>query len=122
MTAQATLEIRKEELLRRVETLPKELSEIDISFSVYLWEINWVMALPQDQRDAAAPLIAPWRQKVEELQQQRGQILSDSLRSRGGPVKVGEAIQCRLTLQLRTPARIGDVSVRIPFVGQQAGG
>jgi hypothetical protein len=59
---------------------------------------------------------------TEELQQQRGQILSDSLRSRGGPVKVGEAIQCRLTLQLRTPARIGDVSVRIPFVGQQAGG
>jgi hypothetical protein len=52
---------------------------------------------------------------VDELQQQRSQLLGETLRLRGGSVKAGRTIPCRLTLRLREPAKIGDVEARIHY-------
>jgi hypothetical protein len=97
------------------EQTQKKLTEIDTILGAFLENLTEVKSLPPEEQDAAAPWVARLQQKVDELQQQRGQLLGETLRLRGGPVTAGGTIQCRLTLQLRTPAQIGTVSVRVRY-------
>jgi hypothetical protein len=97
------------------EQTQTKLNEIDAILGVYMKNIAEVRSMPQEMQNAAMPLVAGWQREVEGLYEQRGRLLGDTLRLRGGPVEAGGATQCRLTLQLRTPARIGDVSVLVRY-------
>jgi hypothetical protein len=98
----------------------KKLNEIDATLVVYLKNITDVRTEPQAVQDAAAPLLARWQQAVDELQQLRGQLLGETLQLCGGRVKAGDAIGCRFTLRLRTPAQVGDVRVRVRYPADKA--
>jgi len=93
----------------------EKLKELDATLEVYLKHISETMDMPQEIRDAAAPLLARWQGEVDSLQQQRGDLLGETLRLRGGQVKPGETIQCRLNLRLRSAAQIDDVEVRVLY-------
>ena len=93
----------------------EKLKELDAALEVYLKHISETMAMPEEIREAAAPLLARWQGEVDSLQQQRGDLLGETLRLRGGQAKSGQAIQCRLNLRLRSAAQIGDVDVRVRY-------
>jgi hypothetical protein len=93
----------------------EKLKELDSAREVYLKHIRETMGMPEEIRTAAAPLLARWQGEVDSLQQQRGELLGETLRLRGGQVKAGQAIQCRLNLRLRSAAQIGDVYVRVLY-------
>jgi hypothetical protein len=93
----------------------KLLTELNAQIQVYLKNIAEVRKMPQAMQDFATPLVAKWQQTVDELQQRKSEALGDTLRLRGGQVKSGLVIQCRLTLRLRTPAQVGDVKARVLF-------
>ncbi len=59
--------------------------------------------------------LAEYQQSADDLQQQINEALGETLRLRGGKIKPGEVIQCRLTLRLRTPAKVGNTAVRVLF-------
>jgi hypothetical protein len=93
----------------------KELIKIDAALEVYLKNIAWAHGLSLELRQAAAEEVAKWQQEVQNLHQQRGQLLGETLRLLGGEVKPGDSIQCRLTFRLRTPAEVGNLSVRVRY-------
>jgi hypothetical protein len=83
---------------------------------------------PPEVLAMTASLRADWMAKIDELVQRRGMILGDTLRLRGGKPLADGTVNCELTLQLRTSARVGLVKTSIgidpaefTFVGAAAG-
>jgi hypothetical protein len=98
------------------EPTQKKLNEIDVTLRFYLKNIADVRTEPAEVQAAAAPLIAKWQQKVDDLQRERGLLLGETLRLRGGRVKAGgDPIPCPLSLRLRAPAQIGNLSLRVRY-------
>lgn len=90
-----------------------ELMQVDMEEQVLLKTLDDVAASPLSVRDAMQPILATWRQRIAELGHRRGEVLGETLRLHGGTVADDGSVQCRLTLKLRRPVRIGDVRVQI---------
>jgi hypothetical protein len=81
----------REELLRRLAQQPPD-----------------AIALTADLRDE-------WQAEIEKNLQQRGAVLGDTVRLRGGHLSAAGEVECVLTVQIRSGAHIGDVRATINF-------
>ena len=90
-----------------------ELQQIDAILNVYANILRELAAQPPDDVQATIGLRDQWRLKIQELMTRRGEILGDTVRLRGGTTGADGTIQCSLTLQMRSGARIGDVRVSL---------
>jgi hypothetical protein len=100
---------------QRDEKTAAERAWIEAVLKVHFDNLARVRNMPLKDQQAAAPLVAEWRQQVDELQRRIGQLLGETLRLYGGTAKPGAIIPCRLTFRLRTPAQIGDVLVCVKY-------
>lgn len=90
-----------------------ELAQIEMLVQVFESALNDLAQKSPEEQAAVKELRLQWQQKIQELTAQRGSILGDSVRLRGGVADTDDAIECALTIQLRLPATIGDVRVTI---------
>lgn len=91
----------------------KELFKIEAVIEEYESMLNKLSRAPQEDQIAAAPLRPQWQAKIQELLVQRGLVLGDTVRLRGGIAKPDGTIECTLTLQLRLPTLVGDIRVTV---------
>jgi hypothetical protein len=98
----------------------EKLVELKVIQDIFLKNISDVKTLSPENQLAMAPMVAKWQKVVEDTLYERGMVLGETLRLRGGQVKPGETIQCRLTLRLRTPAMVGDVQAQVSYPADQA--
>ena len=100
------------------EQTQKKLNQLDGRLTVLCEKIAEIRrTLPQEMQEqpAIANFVVGLQHEVDDLHQERNQLLGETLRLRGGPVKVGDSVQCPLSLRLRTPAQIGDVMVHVHY-------
>ena len=105
-----------------------ELAQIEMLLQVFESALNDLAQKSPEEQAAVKGLRLQWQEKIQELTAQRGTILGDSIRLRGGVAGTDGAIECALTIQLRLPATVGDVRVTInhntddfEFLGSAAG-
>jgi hypothetical protein len=91
------------------------LLQIDAQLDVYYTQMNDLARESQDIRALLAGLRAQWQAKIEDLLSQRGLVLGDTVRLRGGLPKSDGTIECTLTLRLRLPATVGDVRADVQY-------
>lgn len=91
----------------------KELLQIDAVLDVFLTELENLSKEPPETRAAVAPLQAKWEKKIDELMMQRGLVLGDSIRLRGGKPEANGEIDCALMIRLRLAATLGDITVNV---------
>lgn len=90
-----------------------ELMQVDMEEQLLLKMFDDIAASPPSVREAMKPMLVTWQQRIAELGHRRGEILGETLRLHGGTVAADGSVQCRLTLKLRRPVRIGDVRVQL---------
>lgn len=66
-------------------------------------------------QQATAGLRAQWQAKIQELMDQRADLLGEVLRLHGATAAADQTIDCVLTLHLQAAAEIGDVRVTLRF-------
>ena len=93
----------------------QELAGVDIELGLRRESIAWLKSLPAEMAAFIPPKLTEIQQIIDGLLQRRGQLLGETLRLRGGSVRPGESVQCRLTVRLRTPAQVGDVRVKVRY-------
>jgi hypothetical protein len=93
----------------------KGITLIDAQIEATLQTLRDIATQPQQIRKAAEPFRVTLESKVEDLIRQRGDILGETLRLVGGKFAADGSVECRLTLRLRAPATIGNISVRFEF-------
>jgi hypothetical protein len=105
-----------------------ELAQIEMLVQVFESLLNDLAQKSPEEQEAVKALRLQWQDKIQELTAQRGLVLGDSVRLRGGVADTDDTIECALTIQLRLPAAIGDVRVTInhntddcEFLGSAAG-
>jgi hypothetical protein len=92
-----------------------QLKEIDNLIRDLETTLRDLAKQPPEVVALTAPLRADWIARIDELVQRRGTILGDTVRLRGGRLAADGTVQCELTLQLRTSARVGVIQTAITF-------
>lgn len=99
--------------------MPEETREavIDLQgqITAHMHILADMAAQPLTVRNMVQPFRDELLKKVVELQRQRGQLLGDSMRLRGGVVKPGEELACRLSFRVRLKGVINLVKVSVIF-------
>jgi hypothetical protein len=93
----------------------QELRVLDSTIQSYVEMLSDLKRQPPDIWQATAALRADWQTKVKQLEQQKGQVLGESVRLRGGDITNAHQVECSLTIQLRSGAAIGDVTATIEY-------
>jgi hypothetical protein len=91
----------------------EELRQIENLLNMYESALHDLAQQSPEEQAAVNNLRLQWQAKIEELTAQRGAILGDSIRLRGGVANPDGTIECALTIQLRLPSTIADVRTTI---------
>jgi len=91
----------------------RELLQIDAQLEGYENVLADLSRQLQQIQDATAPLRTQWRAKIQDLLIQRGRVLGDTVRLRGGIADPDGTIECALTVQLRLPATVGGIQASV---------
>ena len=93
----------------------KKIIAIDTLIEEYEKQISEMAEKSASEQAALATLRADWQLKIQELLRQRGFILGSTVRLRGGIAAADGIVECSLTIQLRLPAKIGDMKVSAAY-------
>jgi hypothetical protein len=97
------------------EETARQLVGLDGAIEIVRKHIVQAQAQSDHVLAASAAEIARMQAMLDDLEQQRGLLLGETVRLRGGPVEAGKQIKCGLSVRLRSPARIGTVRISIKF-------
>jgi CHAT domain-containing protein len=93
----------------------QKITAIDTQIEVYEGLLNELAQKSAQEQAGVANLREQWRLKILDLLRERGVTLGDTVRLRGGVAAADGIVECSLTLQLRLPATIGDVTANISY-------
>lgn len=96
------------------ETLSK-LQELQVQIASYRRVLEDIARQPPDIRDKLTSLRTQYQELLEAFLSERGQLLGESVRLRGGSTKPGEEIDCRLSLRVRLSGIIDLIKVVIQY-------
>lgn len=91
----------------------RRLAEIDAQLATLERILKDLAKQPPEIAAATAPLRAQWQADMDGLLDERGAILGETVRLRGGRVDASQDVECALTVQLRAGATIGDVKATL---------
>lgn len=91
----------------------KELTQIEAQIEVFELQLKDLAQTTPEEQAALGNLRGQWQAKIQELLAQRGLVLGDTARLRGGLARADGTIECSLTIQLRLPATVGDVEFAV---------
>ena len=92
-----------------------ELQGIDGIIKDYEAALKELSQQSADVVTLTASLRAGWQGKIQELMVRRGTLLGDTLRLRGGTLAADGTVDCMLSLQIRSGARIGPIRADLAF-------
>jgi hypothetical protein len=101
------------------EDIRKQLAIFAAQIDIYQKSLADLAAQPLAVRQAAADLEASWRAKIEQLNDQRGALVGDTLRLKGGVAGPGQDVSCPLSIRLRHDTKVETLRVllRLPGTG-----
>ena len=91
----------------------KELTQVEAQIELIELQLKDLAQATPEEQAVMANLRGQWQAKIQELLAQRGLVLGDTARLRGGIAKADGTIECSLTIQLRLPATVGDVEFAV---------
>jgi hypothetical protein len=97
------------------EETREKIIDLQGRIASYMHMLSDIAREPAEVRNMLQSLRDSWLKQVEELQHQRGQLLGDSMRLRGGVVKPGDEFACRLAFRVRLKGSINLVRVSVTF-------
>lgn len=77
--------------------------------------IQMIISKPAEERQALAQVRAQVMAQIQELEEQRGQLIGDSLRVRGETAQRGSTVELRIELRLRLAETIGMIEFTLRF-------
>lgn len=95
----------------------RQLAILAAQTDVFQKNLADLAAQPPAVRQAAADLEASWRATIEQLNDQRGRLLGDTVRLKGDLAAPGENVDCKLSIRLRGKSKVKKLRVLLRLAG-----
>jgi hypothetical protein len=92
-----------------------KITALDIQIDTMRKFVEDIAAQPEAVRNAAAALRDNWSRQIEALYAQKGALLGNAIRLKGGSGVAGQTMTFRLALRLRSAAVLSQITVRLEF-------
>lgn len=93
----------------------QKIGPIDSLIEVYMTWLDRLSKEPAATRAATSNLQNEWQAKIDELTNERGILLGDSIRLRGGKPDANGEVEAVLTIRTRLPAVLGDITGKVKY-------
>lgn len=92
-----------------------QLKLVEMELKILRGILQQIAAKTEQERQALAEMRADQLARIRELEEQRGQLIGDSLRIWGGDTQRGSTIDLRIELRLRLAETIGQIDFTLRF-------
>jgi hypothetical protein len=97
----------------------KDLVPVESQLNALRGVMQKMASRPPEEQQALAPMRQVVLAEIDQLEEERGKIIGDSLRLWGGTAKRGDTVEMKLELRLRLAATVGMVDFLLRFAADK---